>query len=1172
MLRIYKASAGSGKTYTLTREYITLLLGYKKEDRWILRRQPEQAHRHILAITFTNKATQEMTRRIIRELAVLAHADPDTTEESSYLDYFTALFNTDASTIRSLAKKVLFDLLFDFGSYQVSTIDSFFQNVLRTFAREIEMPDNFELELNDTYTISLGVSEMLTSVNYLGSVDPIKRKESQWLSSWLENFMNSQLTSGGSINLFSRSSSMFGQLVTTFSALLDEDYKINSDLITGYLSDLNRVTAFEKALGSALAAREAQMAKAAESVLAYGDAPLLKETVRSYIEKLSSKQKTEALKKNTKTIIGALTDDNYCFKLAFFKKREPNMEYLALVRNCIALGLELERYRAITDKCRKSITTLGLLGCLLRYVQDFCKDNNLILLSETNTLLHDIINDDDTPFVYERMGIYLHNFLIDEFQDTSQMQWDNLRPLLSESLSTGNDDLIIGDEKQCIYRFRNSDPELLGHKVALQMPDNEIKGDHISENTNWRSSVEVVTFNNSLFHALAAVIDRASGINPDSRLSASFCYSGVVQQIPSKHSGFHGSVRAFTAPPNELETFALDNIAGEVARFLKAGYRPADIAILVKTHTEGSKIINRLLDTFSSPEWEYGSIDINSADSLKISASPAVSLIIDMMRLSLTPEIIEIYKSTPSGEIKTIKTENPEYRRTRLLQRYKYFLHSAPLDATGAVSPEDRAEALRRALLLMETPESLTEEQLRQRQADETRFAARSSIDSEKLLCPTLSLMVERLIRRYIEPSVLSREQVYLTAFKDIVLDFSARGTSDVRSFLEWWDRSGRNTPINVGGEDGSLTVMTIHASKGLEFPCVIVPFASWDMVNYHSLHKTNYKWFHLKPEYLPGISPDIVPPMIPFEFTADLSKIPAFADEAVEEESRQSVDNLNAAYVALTRAARNLTIYLRHPDECKDRDLSRFIHDALTSLTPEYVASEPSLADEARQWVRPLALDFDSSALELGTLAPPVVKKTSAPANVTECRIESYEPSVNQNIMASVSLDIPHFDFDDPRKRGDLLHSILSRVKHPDRLSVALRRMAYRVRLTPAQEAQCATILTRALAEPRARRWFEDYRKVLTERPLITPRPDVPRDNDRLTRRPDRIVWTDDGHIDIVDYKFGTQEKSHISQVAGYIKLMRDAGYENVRGFLWYPLDEQIIQVYDSHHATKLQ
>lgn len=1168
MLNIYKASAGSGKTYTLTREYLRLLLGRHNAEtgEWRLRQRPEQAHRHILAITFTNKATQEMTRRIIRELAVLGHRERDNNAESPYADYFTDFFHTDRDTLASLASDLLDDLLFDFAYFHVSTIDAFFQNVLRIFAREVEVPDNFELELDNKYTISLGVNEMFSSINYPEPVDPAKKKERQWMKDWLTSYMEARLDEGLPVNLFARSSSVYNTLITTFTSLIDENFKLNNEHILEYLSDVNRLSGFEKALN-----REQKMARdrataAATRAMQYGDFPQTNRYVAAFIEKLSAGGTPQP----SATVTDSIHDESKRFRAAYIKKGDIPPDFNAAVTDACREGVALSKMIPLYRTVRSSIADFGLLGCLLRYIDDYCKDNNLILLSETNSLLRDIINDDDTPFVYERLGYYLRNFLIDEFQDTSRMQWDNLKPLVIESLSHGHDNLIIGDEKQCIYRFRNSDPDLLGHEAEAAVADiygdgaTAVKGTDIEDNNNWRSSYEVVTFNNSLFHAIARAIDQGRSVADQTRSSVSGTYSTAIQRVPDKHLGVHGHVKLIfrPAPDNDnssdgsddnedhndsKDEFILSTLTDEVDRLLTAGYRPRDIAVLVRTHSEGEKVINRLMAAPDNPTWHHGPVGVTSTDSLGINSSAAVRMIITILRLSLTPEYLDLPAKSADGNTATQRIVNPAYRRARLMQRYEFFLHTPVKQPDGTSTQLTPEQALDRAL------ESMRGSNPSNDIVNATVFSA-TSTDGERVRCSSLDSIIERIIATHVAPEVLPRETVFLTAFQDLVHDFCARGNSDIRSFLDWWDRSGCHSGISSTAEADAINVMTIHQSKGLEFKCVLLPFADWKMVKYHTSRTPSYGWYTLGKDAFPSIHPDLIPPMLPLKFESRLRDMAPFADQANIVASRQAVDSLNVAYVAFTRAVNELVVITHAAPAGKQgaTTLGQYIAQAIDSLSAAGIAADTTVADNARRWIVPLKEMLDDGVLEYGI----PTTATAADASVNdEATVEApvYLPGINDSLTTLSVADIDFFDFDRPRHRGEFLHHVLSHVRHRNDLDLALRRAAYRARLSSAQTAWCAEILQKAIHQPEAGLWFDNYTRILNERTIVS---------DGIDRRPDRIVWTADGTIDVVDYKFGEHDDRYLTQVRRYVELMRRAGYESVRGFLWYPMTGVIISV----------
>lgn len=1175
MLQIYKASAGSGKTYKLTQQYLTLLLGTKDKTTgaWKLNERPTSANRHILAVTFTNKATEEMMKRIISELAILAGREPGCDKKSDYLADFIELFATTEQRLRKLASDTLDELLADFLYFHVSTIDAFFQNVLRTFAREIEMPDNFELELDNRSTISVGVGEMLGSINRPEPVDPLKKQEYRWLCEWLNRYVDEKLDDGGALNLFSRSSSMFGDLVNTFRLIMDENFKIHFDEISNYFEDLNRLVKFKVKLRD-YDSRVRYINAAVVRAKQYGDYGSLK-LVTKFIDNWASPETIPA--KNSDSTAKFLANPESYIRA----KHTVSDEFRSLM---LDIFTKIQEYY---DCCKRdkmiarSLSYFGLMGFLLRIIQSYCKDNNLILLSETNSLLRDIINDDDAPFVYERIGYYLRHYLIDEFQDTSKMQWQNLRPLVNESLSNDNDNLIIGDEKQCIYRFRNSDPQLLGSTVHSQVsrvfgPDSvNIEGARVEQNNNWRSSREVVMFNNSIFRALSDIV-----------VEGDPTFANVVQQIsPKRKKLIPGHVKLLieqetveqqpeTADDDAessgaVSEFALSNMEKEVERLLNAGYRQADIAILVQKHREGEAVISRLLAMHEKPGWKHGRLEVTSVDSVGVAASSAVRMVVQILRLTQVPHLIECVEIKADGSENKVNEVNAAYRRARLLYCYEYFLHSPAVDESGRKNYPTPSEALDKAINLLrgdnkpsapvnsgqfESGDSSLDKILNL--DPQSLTGSRMSNPSKgKITCASLSTIIDTILSDYINPAIVSAETAYIAAFQDLVYDFCSRGSADISSFLAWWDRGGKNASLSSTEESRAITVTTIHQSKGLEYPCVIIPNANFQFLRHSSSYNRVYEWFDLDPADFPSCDPSTVPPCIPLDFVQGLGKIDAFKEQYESYANQKKIDALNLAYVAFTRAVNELVVISALPGKKNEFNLHDYLDAAVNRLTEHYLA-DPATDPEEAKWMLPLSLCSPSAGVyEVGEPTSPLPSAGSVEKkpDYASQPMPDYDPWVNDRVNTFTVADCHTFDFSDPRMRGDFLHRILSRVYRSSDLDLEIYRAAVRSHLAPDQTRYCAEILSEALADPRVEPWFNGYSRVVLERTLV---------GDNIDRRPDRIVWTADGHVDLIDYKFGDPHPSYEKQLRNYARLLARAGYTRVRAFLWYVTSRQIVRV----------
>ncbi|MDE6484861.1 MAG: UvrD-helicase domain-containing protein [Duncaniella sp.] len=1099
MLKIYKASAGSGKTFTLAREYITLILGEKRDDGiYRLARRGGSRHRHILAITFTNKATEEMKGRIIHELAVLAGREPGWTAPSPYLDYLRELFGCSAGQLMEAAASALDDILHDFNSFNVSTIDAFFQLVLRTFAREAEIDGNYEVELDDERVIALGVDEMLSSLNLRDG----NTRDNMYLLRWLETYMTDKVAEGGSFNVFNRSSQLHANLIKFFKNISGETFVDNEKQIMDYLDDPQRLTDFDKHLASAIgAARRATAdacSAAVEHIAACGCEGVLQKNTLGMLKAWIKGRRADG-KDPGATPRNILDDPDKAYLKAGVSSplRTAHLDTLiAEACRCVTEGYESTRFLEIL---RGNLFHLGLLKRLNECISSYRKENSTIMLSDTNAILRRIIGKDDTPFVYERLGQELEHFLIDEFQDTSPLQWENLLPLVETSMSRSKDCLVIGDEKQCIYRFRNSEPRLLMNLHSAFEGECDSRGTSPQENTNWRSSAEVVRFNNTLFMALASVTGNAE------------LYKNVVQLVSPKHIRHQGyvKVRDFDAlgkmSGDERRAAMLDAMTEELQSALDAGYKPKDVAVLVRTRKEGERVIEHLM-RLQSEEGRFKNVRIVSDQSILVSSSGVVRLIISVLRFLTATDDVTSSRKKSRREI------------ARLLNRYEFF-RSRNLTASRSL-----IEAL-------SSPEVIEE------------------IASEAIAvnCLNLPTVVERIITRYVTPADRLSQNLFICAFQDLVNDFVKNGNGDIRSFLEWWDEKGYRTPVAGVADDLSLSVLTIHKAKGLEYKVVLLPFAGAKEVTVKEV-----KWFEM-PE-IPGIPSDIIPPFIPINCTSALEGTP-FQQEFLKLQGDVLMDELNVFYVALTRAVDRLYVGLA---VTRGTSVADYVRDAIAACTPDYVANlSAEVPVEKGSEYMPLATGSDG-IMEIGT---PTVAGVDKKADVTALtpsvaeEMPVYWSSDRDDLWDGTRVDdVSRYDFANARRRGIVIHDLMARIHSLDEVDTVITKMIREGEIPAHEIDEVRSTAHRLLSDDRAARWFEDTERVLIERPVMV---------DGEEHRPDRVVWTADGNIDIIDYKTGQENPSRYRrQVRRYMDRFAEMGYENVRGYLWYLDSGEIVEV----------
>ena len=1096
MLTIYKASAGSGKTFTLTYNYIKLLLGHKDErGRYTLRKSPGAVHRSILAVTFTNKATDEMKRRIIHELAVLGEVEPGWMGKSPYRNRLMEELHCDGEELKGAAKTSLLHLLFDFNFFQVSTIDSFFQVILRTFAREAELTGNYEVDLENDRAMEAGVKSLFDSLK-----EERESPENARMIDWLTEFLLNELKEGHGVALFNRRSGAFSQLLDFVRRTDTEEFKRRYDDMMDYLSSPELIEKFRSQLAAAPERHKAMTSKACREALAtiesrgYNGGKLkVSATVTKLLEN-GAINGYDTAKSEGKTLDSVLGDSSSAYNAALKKHLADNPDdRLDLdIARAFSLLKEGRVYRPLWLSLSRQLYTLGMLRAIYRHIDSFRAENNSFLLSDTNSILKEIIGEGDTPFVFERLGVWLNHFLIDEFQDTSRMQWEIMKPLVDQGQSTDSDSLIIGDEKQCIYRFRSSDPTLLQYQVIGEFGEKAtVKGNMEEENTNWRSSFHVVTFNNSLFRTLAQKLDLGE------------VYSNVCQQVAPKHSGHKGYVLARQITTENKEDFtehALDGMVSEIKRQLRAGYRGNEIAVLVRSRNDGAEVIGRLSGLIGADP-DFKGLRVVSDDAMSLASAPSVRLIIS---------VLNYLRSLDEPEATGDGSEAGKRRRLaeikRMINRYEY-------RRSRGLAP---AEALEQAV-----------------NGDDT-FDIREDVGD--MACFSLPSLVERIISRMFTPEELESENMFLSAFQDTVLDFCSSGNTDLQSFLSWWETKGSSVTVSAPDDENAIRVMTIHKSKGLEFRCVHVPLLSREMISFG-----DSEWFERAP--VPLIDTDVIPPLLSIKPSRSLKRT-AFAPQYDRRCREQLLDELNVLYVALTRASDELCItYYNTTRNSECIPVGMLLSGFIPELPQMQRAERVNETDDSETYV------FGEPTMA-GTGE---TKRTTALDPAGLFFMPAYSTADRNDLWANTRIDdLP--DFSRPRDRGIILHEVLSRVHEADGLSHAVASCVHALILPEAESGEIEEFLADELKRPEIAPWFSGFRKAVTERPLMLPPAE--------TLRPDRVVWTADGHIDIIDYKFGQEKRSHHRQVARYAECFRNMGHSGVRGFIWYVPDHRIIQV----------
>lgn len=748
-LLVYKASAGSGKTFTLAVEYIKLLI-----------RNP-RAYRNILAVTFTNKATAEMKERILSQLYGIWTADPGS---DAYLHKIQETVPLSEQAIREAAGTALHYMIHDYSRFRVETIDSFFQSVMRNLARELELGANLNIELNNLEVLSDAVD---TLIEKLDRQSPVLY--------WLLDYIEERIADDKRWNVSNEIKS-FGRNI------FNEEYIEKGEGLRKKLQNKDCIKDYRQTLQALEEEATEQMKGFAEQF--YGiletnglDTDDLKggsRGIASYFSKLAAGKLDDSVRNATMEKCLDCPDE-------WVKKTSPLRKAIVALaeQELIPLLNEAEQFRqknnAIVNSCQLSLrytNNVRLLANIDEEVRQLNQENNRFLLSDTNALLHNLVRDGDSSFVFEKIGTTIRNVMIDEFQDTSRMQWDNFRLLLLEGLSQGADSLIVGDVKQSIYRWRSGDWGILnGLKNNLEAFPIRVA----TLTTNRRSAANIIHFNNQLFTAACQLLNQAHQEEQGRACEAlQEAYSDVCQQT-DKDPG-KGYVKVTFLTDKEDVTYPEDTmqqLAHEVQALIAQGIAPKDIAILVRKN----RSIPLIADYFD----KHTPYKVVSDEAFRLDASLAIGMIMDGLR----------YLSQPDNQI--AKAQLAAAYQNEVLRR-EVDLNTLLLNNTDDFLPVDFIEQV------------------------------------ETLRLMPLYELIEKLFGLF-ELSRIEQQDAYLFAFFDAVTEYLQNNSSELSAFIAHWEEKLSSKTIPSGEIEG-IRILSIHKSKGLEYHTVLLPFCDWKMEN----------------------------------------------------------------------------------------------------------------------------------------------------------------------------------------------------------------------------------------------------------------------------------------------------------------------------------------------------
>lgn len=1178
MLTVYKASAGSGKTYQLTLHYIKNLLGVKKgepgDERWVLNQayrdgMHPNTHRQILAITFTNKSTEEMKKRIIDSLYQIG-----TGEHKKYIEGLTKIFGCSAEELGRAARTALSSLLLDYKFFNVSTIDSFFQSILRSFAYELDVQGDYDVELGTTIPIRDALNDILEQVNYRRGrrkstekmTDAEKRESSALdkIDKWLMKLVRRQIDQDKTTyNPFQRGRWLYSSLVKEISQIYKEDFKQRETAVRDYLIEREgALKKFEEALKNRREEIEksaSDIANSFESILGRHGHSLDNLNGTSYKRQILGLKETPPKWPKISDTFRKIANGEQSPEKAVTSPNKSllsSQEDLEAIRTKTADLIEAVGQRTLLDVIQDGLIYLEFTGYMLKAMSSINDSKNRIVLGDTNRLIHQIIDGSDAPFIYERIGVYLKNFLIDEFQDTSRMQWQNLLPLVKNALASNDDSLIIGDTKQAIYRFRNSDSTMLGRTLREQdfADDATVKemGNDISENTNYRTSQTIVRFNNTFFPVFAETIGQRDGYrggevmqqSPEDRHS-DVC-PGYIRMIP------YGEGGESEATPETCADMIVESIKDAHNR----GYSYSDIAILVRRHTDPKAVIDRLIEA---------DIPVQSSDSLIVSAARSVKMLV-----SLLHTFKRIGEGRRSEGGKKMTYEDTLF----ILSRVDYLIAADP--------SKNWRDALDEAI-----------DQFN----DQSEYAPLETLKEIAKSHPSsLPAVVESIIAAGLVPKeLLANEKDYIAAFVDFVNDYSEEHDDDLKGFLTHWEDKKKKLSLPPPPTSDAVVVTTVHQSKGLEWPIVHVPLFEWPIKP--PVKETKWVTTHDETDRATGltrsaeldvktvlglkISEADIPPLLKLQISNKIIGLNKQLDELAKSIlSLQAVDLLNLVYVAFTRPMSELHVYYKNSpgkEHCGgflrttldkllergdepgfDANLETVIDDTIyNEETGELTIGEPTRKkpkeekeSEVKKEPETVKADFYFSTYRPDT---DIIVKVSA-IDTDEITDEEDEPGTSDELSPEARMEAA-------ADRGIRYHAILEKMINRRDLDEAIASTPFD---SDEDREAARELLAKAIEHPGCRDWFgesENVAEIRTEMTLFAPNPLDIFDNGDISRL-DRVVFHTDGTIEIVDYKFTTGRRSeNESQVDRYVELINQI-YPGrpVKASLWY-VDLNVIE-----------
>ncbi len=1034
---IYDASAGSGKTYSLVKEYLKIILKAKKDD----------AYKHILAITFTNKAVGEMKKRIVDCLHAFSKptiTDQKTQDLVAVLEAETQL---NASQIQEKSRRILKNIIHNYASFDISTIDKFTHRILRSFTFDLELPTLFEVSLDTDELLTEAVDEVVAKA---GSDDK--------LTQLLIDYALEKTDNNKSWDISKDIFEMSKLLINENDRKEIKQYKDKS--ISEFL------TINQKLLVASRKIKEECIAIAQQSLQLIESNGIENASFnRSLIPNQFGKIANGTITKYDKT---HYLDEGNRYAKTKPQNQKDAIDQIApeLLINLLEINKLSETY-LLYDAFLKNIIPLSLLNTISNTLDSIQKEKNILSISEFNAIINKEIQNQPAPFIYERLGERYHHFFIDEFQDTSEMQWQNLIPLIDNALSGENHNgekgtlLLVGDAKQSIYRWRGGKAEQF---IALTKAENPFvikEKKYTTLDTNYRSYAEVITFNNLFFKTIAAEFSHSDYKDLYENHSA--------QKTNSKTGGYvtlefipYIAAKDVEEEDDDRTQLYLNATRNRIHEVLSQGFAYQDIAILTRKNNNSVAIANHLT--------EHG-IPILSSDSLLLYRSNEVRVLLDVLRYS------------NNAKNKTAKASFLQYIASNL---------ESVTDVHAFIK-----------LGLQQPTEKEFEQWL-------STYAITLSFDDlrQKSIYQSVEICIQNIIP-------VAKRHAYVQYFCDIILEFDIRKQASINDFFEFWDKKESDFKIPSPEGNNAVQLMSIHKSKGLEFPVVIIPFVDEEIYR-----KTNKMW-------LPSTDTSIGLSNILINKSQQVQQFGNSAVEIYESKHQEELlDVINVLYVAFTRAEEQL-----HIISCMKKNKDGFVKGN-TSYFLGHFLEQQNLFDDQKysyEWGNPQRL----STPQKQNANTEIIQNVTTVFNPSKIKIAQRE-ALLWNTKQAQAIEY-----------GTILHEILAQIKTADTINEAVDSALSSGLITSDISSEITSVLTQIVTHPQLHDFFAPNNTVYNERSILV--------KNQITIKPDKVVITPKNEALLLDYKTGEPEKKHHDQINQYASVLETMQYPVIKKVLVY-------------------